>query len=237
VQNAATLFNIIRDYGKRGQPLTRVYPLLYNPDLYRRAYARLYSNQGAMTPGVTPETVDGMNRAKIGQLIDDLRHERFRWTPVRRVQIPKKNGELRPLGVPTWTDKLLQEVIRSILDAYYEPQFSNCSHGFRPNRGCHTALSVVQRGWTGTKWFIEGDIKGCFDNIDHAVLLRILGENIHDSRFLELLRRLLQAGYLEDWRSGATLSGTPQGGVLSPLLANIYGRLFGRKGTVASLLL
>jgi group II intron reverse transcriptase/maturase len=222
VQNAATLLNIIRDHGTRGQPLKRVYPLLYNPNLYLHAYARLYSNQGAMTPGTTPETVDGMNREKIDRLIGDLRHERFRWTPVRRVQIPKKNGKLRPLGLPTWTDKLLQEVIRSILDAYYEPQFSDFSHGFRPGRGCHTALSAVQRGWTGTKWFIEGDIKGCFDNIDHAVLLRILGEKIHDNRFLELIRRLLQAGYLEDWRYGATLSGTPQGGVASPLLANIY---------------
>src|ERR1700674_3936359 len=222
VQNAATLLSIIRDCGKRGRPLERVYPLLYNPDLYLRAYARLYANQGALTPGTTPETVDGMHRAKIDRLIDDLRHERFRWTPVRRVQIPKKNGKLRPLGLPTWTDKLLQEVVRSLLEAYYEPQFSDHSHGFRPGRGCHTALSAVQRGWTGTKWFIEGDIKGCFDNIDHAVLLRILGERIHDNRFLELLRRLLQAGYLEDWRNGATLSGTPQGGVISPLLANIY---------------
>jgi retron-type reverse transcriptase len=216
VQSAATLLTIIREYGKRGRPLKRVYPLLYNPDLYLRAYARLYANQGAMTPGSTPETVDGMNRAKIDRLIDDLRHERFRWTPVRRVHIPKKPGKTRPLGLPTWTDKLLQEVVRSLLDAYYEPQFADSSHGFRPGRGCHTALSAVQRGWTGTKWFIEGDIKGCYDNIDHEVLLRILGEHIHDNRFLELIRRLLQAGYLEDWRYGTTLSGTPQGGVGAP---------------------
>ena len=155
MQNAETLLAIIRDRGKRGLPLQRVYPLLYNPDLYPRAYAKLYANSGAMTPGTTPETVDGMNRAKIERLIDDLRHERFRWTPVRRIQIPKKNGKLRPLGLPTWTDKLVQEVLRSILDAYFEPQFSPHSHGFRPGHGCHTALSAVQRGWTGTKWFIE----------------------------------------------------------------------------------
>jgi group II intron reverse transcriptase/maturase len=222
VQNAETLLSIIRDRGKRGLPLKRVYPLLYNPDLYLRAYARLYSNTGAMTPGATRETVDGMSQVKIDSLIDDLRHERFRWTPVRRVHIPKKNGKLRPLGLPTWTDKLLQEVLRSILDAYFEPQFSANSHGFRPNRGCHTALSGVQRGWTGTKWFIEGDIKGCFDNISPEVLLRILGEKICDNRFLQLVRRLLQAGYLEDWRYGATLSGTPQGGGASPILSNIY---------------
>ena len=222
MQNAETLLAIIQDRGKRGLSLQRVYPLLYNPDLYLRAYAKLYANSGAMTPGTTPETVDGMNRAKIDRLIDDLRHERFRWTPVRRIQIPKKNGKLRPLGLPTWTDKLLQEVVRSILDAYFEPQFSPHSHGFRPGRGCHTALSAIQRGWTGTKWFIEGDIKGCFDNIDHTVVLRVLGERIHDNRFLALIRRLLQAGYLENWRYGATLSGTPQGSILSPGLTNIY---------------
>jgi group II intron reverse transcriptase/maturase len=222
VQSAETILGIIRDRGKWGLPLKRVYPLLYNPNLYLRAYAHLYANQGAMTPGTTPETVDGMSRAKIDRLIDDLRHERFRWTPVRRVHIPKKHGKRRPLGLPTWTDKLLQEVIRSLLEAYFEPQFSAHSHGFRPGRGCHTALRAVQHRWTGTKWFIEGDIKGCFDNIDHEVLLRILGEKIHDTRFLGLIRRLLQAGYVEDWRYGATLSGTPQGGVASPLLANLY---------------
>jgi group II intron reverse transcriptase/maturase len=222
VQNAETILGIIRDRGTWGLPLKRLYPLLYNPDLYLRAYARLYAHPGAMTPGTTPETVDGVSRAKIDRLIDDLRHERFRWTPVRRVYIPKKSGQRRPPGLPTWTDKLLQEVIRSILEAYFEPQFSAHSHGFRPGCGCHTALRAVQRGWTGTKWFIEGDIKGCFDNIDHEVLLRVLGEKIDDNRFLELIRRLLQAGYLEDWRYGAMLSGTPQGGVCSPLLANLY---------------
>lgn len=222
-QNAETLLSIIRERGKRGLPLKQVYPLMYNPHLYLRAYARLYANKRAMTRGASRETVDGMSRMKIDRLIDALRHERFRWTLVRRVHIPKKkNGKLRPLGLPTWTGKLLQEVMRSILDAYFEPQFSVHAHGFRSNRGCHTALSGVQRGWTGVKWFIEGDVKGCFDNISHEVLLRILGDKIHDNRFLQLVRQLLQAGYLEDWRYGATLSGTPQGGVPSPLLSNAY---------------
>ncbi len=163
-----------------------------------------------------------MSLAKIDRIIDALRYERFRWTPVRRVNIPKPNGKTRALGIPTGPDKLLQEVIRMILEAYYEPQFSDRSHGFRPGRGCHTALSNVTTHWTGVRWFVEGDIKGCFDNIDHDVLLSVLGEKLHDNRFLRLLKYLLKAGYMEDWKYGRTLSGTPQGGVVSPVLANIY---------------
>ena len=222
MQNAETVLNVIRERGERGLPLENIYRLLYNREFYLRAYGRLYSNQGAMTRGTTADTVDGMSLAKIDRLIDDLRHERFRWTPVRRVNIPKSNGKTRPLGIPTWTDKLLQEVIRMILEAYYEPQFSDRSHGFRPGRGCHTALSEVAHTWTGVRWFVEGDIKGCFDNIDHEVLLSMLGEKLHDNRFLHLLKYILKAGYMENWKYGRTLSGTPQGGVVSPILSNIY---------------
>jgi len=222
MQNAETILNIVRERGTQGLPLERVYRMLYNPELYLRAYARLYANEGAMTPGITSETVDGMATRKIERIINDLRYERYRWTPVRRIEIPKKNRKLRPLGLPTWSDKLLQEAIRSILEAYYEPRFSNHSHGFRAGRGCHTALCEIRENWIGTKWFIEGDIRGCFDNINHQRLLEILSEHIRDNRFLELIRHLLQAGYLERWCYGATLSGAPQGGVLSPLLSNIY---------------
>ena len=222
MQHAETVLNVIRERGERGLPLENIYRLLYNRNLYLRAYGRIYSNQGATTKGVTAETVDGMSLAKIDRIIDELRYERFRWTPVRRVNLPKSNGGTRPLGLPTWTDKLLQEVIRMILDAYYEPQFSDRSHGFRPGRGCHTALSNVVDYWTGVRWFVEGDIQGCFDNIDHDVLLSVLGEKLHDNRFLRLLKYLLTAGYIEDWKYGRTLSGTPQGGVVSPILANIY---------------
>jgi group II intron reverse transcriptase/maturase len=222
MRDAETTLAIIKDRGQRGLPLEDVYRRLFNPDLYLRAYGRLYQNEGAMTKGITPENVDGMSREKIDATIELLRHERYRWTPVRRVQIPKPNGKMRPLGIPTWSDKLLQEVMRSILEAYYEPQFSPRSHGFRPEKGCHTALKDIFCAWNGTKWFIEGDIKGCFDNIGHAVLLTIIREKIHDNRFLRLVENLLKAGYLERWNYYPTLSGTPQGGIVSPLLANIY---------------
>jgi len=222
VRNAETILAATKDRGKEGKPLDGVYRQLFNPELYYRAYGRLYKNAGAMTRGATEETVDGMSTEKILGIIELLRNERYRWTPVRRKLIPKGNGKTRPLGIPTWSDKLLQEVMRSLMDAYYEPQFSPDSHGFRPDRGCHTALGDVFFAWNGTKWFIEGDIKGCFDNIDHSVLLSILREKIQDGRFIALVEGLLQAGYLEDWKYRPTLSGTPQGGIVSPLLANIY---------------
>lgn len=221
MRNAETILNIIRQRGQRGLPVADAYRLLYQRDLYLRAYGKLYRNQGAMTPGSTVETVDGMSLEKIDTIINALRDERYRWTPVRRTYVSKKNGKRRPLGLPTWSDKLLQEVIRSILEAYYEPQFSNRSHGFRPNRGCHTALRDVMQHGRATKWFIEGDLSACFDRIDHSVLEAILQERFQDNRFLRLMRGLLKAGYLEEWTFNATYSGVPQGGVVSPILSNL----------------
>lgn len=222
MQTAETVLALYQDRGRRGLPLEDIYRQLFNRDHYLRAYGRIYRNTGAMTPGTTPETVDAMSLEKIDKIIDALRREVYRWTPVRRTYIPKKNGKLRPLGIPTWGDKLVQEVVRSLLEAYYEPQFSPQSHGFRPNRGCHTAFGDITKHWRGVKWFVEGDIAQCFDRIDHGVLLSVLGERIHDGRFLRLIAGLLEAGYLEEWVYNATLSGTPQGGVISPILSNIY---------------
>lgn len=223
MRNAETVLGAIHERGKKGLPLEDLYRQLYNPNLYLLAYGRIYRNDGAMTPGATEETADGMSLVKIGTIIDALRHETYRWTPVRRLYIEKKNSrKKRPLGIPTWSDKLLQEVIRLILEAYYEPQFRPTSHGFRPQRGCHTALQEIYHKWVGTKWFIEGDIAQCFDALDHQVLLSILREKIHDNRFVRLIDNLLRTGYLENWRYNATLSGSPQGAVLSPILSNIY---------------
>jgi group II intron reverse transcriptase/maturase len=222
MQKADAIFDIYQKRGSKGLPLECVYKHLFDPELFLRSYGKIYRNFGAMTKGSTKETVDGMGLEKINTIIDRLRMERYKWTPVRRTYIEKANGKMRPLGIPTWSDKLVQEVLRLLLEPYYEQKFSDLSHGFRPGRGCHSALAQIGHLWIGTAWFIEGDIKGCFDNIDHTVLLEIIRRNIHDGRLVELIGGLLRAGYMEDWRYHGTLSGTPQGGILSPLLANIY---------------
>ena len=222
MREACTILQLLRERGKKRLPVERVYRLLYNPNLFLMAYGRIYRNQGAMTKGTTEETADGMALDKITAIIEDLRHERYQWSPARRVYIPKKNGTKRPLGVQSWSDKLVQEVIRLLLDAYLEPQFSPHSHGFRPERGCHTALREIYQNWVGSIWFIEGDISKCFDALSHELLLSILRETIKDERFIRLIRGLLNAGYLEEWRWNQTYSGTPQGSIVSPILANLY---------------
>ncbi|WTE91056.1 reverse transcriptase domain-containing protein [Streptomyces sp. NBC_01614] len=227
MQNAETVLSVIRERGRRGLPLERLYRQLFNRELFLLAYGRIYANKGAMTPGVTKETVEGMSLAKIDGIIGALRAESYRWSPARRVYIPKKNGK-RPLGMPPWSDKLVAEVVRLLLEAYYDAQFSDRSHGFRPKRGCHTALDEVVSVWKGTHWFVEGDISNCFGSLDHSVMLSTLAEKIHDGRFLQLIDRMLKAGYLEDWRWNDTLSGCPQGGIASPILSNIYLDRFDR---------
>lgn len=222
MRQARTILELLRERGKKGLPVERLYRLLYNPDLFLMAYGRIYRNQGAMTKGTTGETADGMNLDKITAIIAALKHEQYRWRPARRVYIPKKNGTKRPLGVQSWSDKLVQEVIRLLLEAYLEPQLSPASHGFRPERGCHTALREIHQHWAGTVWFLEGDISKCFDALSHERLLSILRERIKDERFIRLISGLLRAGYLEEWQWNRTYSGTPQGSIVSPILANWY---------------
>jgi len=222
MQSADSILGIYRERGSKGLPLERVYQRLFDPEFYLRGYGKIYRNFGSMTRGTTRETVDGMSLKKINDIIDLLRRERYRWTPVRRTEIPKPRGGTRPLGIPTWGNKLVQEVLRMLMEAYYEPKFSDHSHGFRPHRGCHSALNEIRKTWRGTVWFIEGDIQGAYDNIDHAIMLEIIRRDIHDGRLLNLIEGLLKAGYMEDWRYYDTPSGTPQGGIISPLLFNIY---------------
>lgn len=222
MQTAEAILQAMHNLGEERKPLTRVYRSLFSEDLFLLAYDRIGRNKGSLTPGTANDTADGTSLADIRSSIDKLRHERFRFRPSRRTRIPKKKGGKRPLGVPDFPEKLVQEALRLLLEAYYEPRFRDCSHGFRPERGCHTALTFIKNKFKGTAWFIEGDIRGCFDNIDHEVLMGILSRDIKDGRLLNLIRMCLEAGYVEDWEYHKTHSGTPQGGIISPLLANIY---------------
>ena len=200
----------------------RLYRYLFSEEMFAVAYQRIYAKQGNMTPGTDGKTIDEMSLERIERLIVSLKDESYQPHPARRVYIPKKNGKKRPLGIPSFEDKLVQEVVRLLLEAIYEGHFEGTSHGFRPHRSCHTALGMIQKSFAGAKWFIEGDINGFFDNIDHNVLISILRERISDERFLRLIRKFLNAGYVEDWKYNKTYSGTPQGGIISPMLANIY---------------
>ena len=216
------LINLTKHSNQKGYKFERLYRLLYNEELYLIAYKNIYMNNGNMTKGTDNNTIDGMSIKRIKDIIISLRDESYQPKPVRRTYIPKKNGKMRPLGIPSFNDKLLQEVIRIILEAIYEGYFEDNSHGFRPKRSCHTALDKIHKTFTGAKWFIEGDIKGFFDNINHNTLIKILSERINDERFLRLIRKFLNAGYMENWVYHKTYSGTPQGGIISPILANIY---------------
>ena len=200
----------------------RLYRILFNEELFYVAYQKIASNGRSTTKGSDGRSIDEMSLARIETLIASLKDESYQPHPSRRVHIPKKNGKTRPLGIPAFEDKLVQEVVRMILEAIYEGHFETTSHGFRPKRSCHTALLHIQKTFSGAKWFIEGDIKGFFDNIDHDVLVGILRERISDDRFIRLIRKFLKAGYVEDWTFHNTYSGMPQGGIVSPILANIY---------------
>jgi RNA-directed DNA polymerase len=206
--------------GRRVKDLRR---LMNHPDLWMQAYLNIQGNKGALTRGTNTTTMDGYSPERAANLVELIREGRYKPNPVRRVNIPTKvAGKMRPLGIPSADDKQVQEVVRMILERIYEPLFKDSSHGFRPSRSCHTALQPMQRGWTGVKWFIDIDIKGYFNNINHEILMELLKKKIEDNQFLALIRDMLKAGYVEDWQFHKTFSGTPQGGIVSPILANIY---------------
>ena len=222
MQQPTVLLAILRKMAQKPEvTFEKLYQKLYNTELWEMAYERIAPTPGNMTPGVDGKTADGMSLDLIDKMIADLKASRYKPTPVRRVYIEKANGKLRPLGIPSFRDKLLQTVVKLILEAIYEPTFSHASHGFRPHRSCHTALAQVKK-MNSVRWWVEGDIKGFFDNLSHETLIRILHKRIKDNRFLYLVNQLMQAGYVEEWRYHRTYSGTPQGGNLSPLLSNIY---------------
>lgn len=207
----------------KNEVFTRLYRYLLRPDIYFVAYKNLYANEGASTKGIDNDTADGFSESYILRIIEKLKSEEYQPLPVRRTYIEKRNSnKLRPLGIPSFTDKLVQEVLRMILEAVYEPIFLDTSHGFRPNRSCHTALMSIKKGFNGARWFVEGDIKGCFDNIDHNTLVKFINSKIKDARLIKLIYKFLKAGYMENWVYHNTYSGTPQGGIVSPLFANIY---------------
>lgn len=223
MRNPINLLSSLQSHSSdRSYTYKRLYRNLYNRELVALAYQNIYANQGNMTKGTDGKTIDAMSLNRIDRIIASLKSESYQPQPSRRTYIPKKNGKMRPLGIPSFDDKLVQECVRLLLEAVYDTGFAKSSHGFRPNHSCHTALKQLQRNFTGVKWFVEGDIKGFFDNIDHDVMIGILSERIKDERFLRLIRKFLKAGYLEDWKYHNTYSGTPQGGIVSPILANIY---------------
>lgn len=212
----------ICDLSRQGKRINGLFRLMESPDLWERAYAEIASNRGALTRGVDDNTLDGFSFERVADIIARIKEGTYRFKPVRRVYIPKANGKKRPLGVPTADDKLVQGAVKLLLELVYEPVFSRHSHGFRRGRSCHTALESIKDIWTGVKWLVDIDVVGFFDNIDHGILLNLLKRRIDDKRFIRLIEGMLKAGYVEDWTFRATFSGTPQGGVVSPILANIY---------------
>lgn len=216
------LNNLAKCAEKFDYKFERIYRNLYNPEFYLLAYSKLAPNSGNLTQGTSKDTIDGFNLKRVNKLIERLKSESYQPHPVRRIYIPKKNGKQRPLGIPSFEDKLVQEVIRMMLEAIYERTFKPTSHGFRPNRSCHTALSEISKRFTGSKWFIEGDINSFFDNIDHHILINLLRKRVNDEKFIRLIWKFLRAGYVEEWKFHKTYSGTPQGGIISPILSNIY---------------
>jgi group II intron reverse transcriptase/maturase len=208
-----------------GKRFRRLYRLLCQPEWLNAALDAIRPNKGFNTPGTDGIRGKDLDEEHVLNLAERLRNGTYQPTPVRRVFIPKQNGKLRPLGLPSAEDKVVQSALKLLLEPLYEGDFRDCSHGFRPERSCHTALKAHLLSRTPT-WTLEGDLESFFDRIDHGILLTLLRKKIADEQVIELIRKFLKAGYLHDWQWHATYSGTPQGGVLSPLLANVVLHAF-----------
>jgi group II intron reverse transcriptase/maturase len=211
----------LSEISKQEKRINGLFRLLENPILWHEAYANIYANKGAITPGVDSRTLDGFSEERVTSIMTRLKNGTYRFQPVRRTYVPKKNGKKRPLGISSGDDKLIQEVVRIILERIYEPVFENSSHGFRPHRSPHTALEQIGEEWTAVKWLIDMDIRDYFTTISHDLLMGLLRKKIADERFLRLIQAMLDAGYLEEWTYHKTYSGVPQGSIVSPVLANI----------------
>ena len=207
---------------KRGKRINGLFRLMEAPMLWHEAYAKIYANEGAITKGTDEVTLDGFSEERVVAIITRLKSGTYRFKPTRRTYIPKKNGKKRPLGISSGDDKLVQEVVRIILERIYEPIFEESSHGFRPERSPHTALQHIDQQGDAVKWWIDMDIRDYFTTINHDRLMKLLQKKIEDKRFLHLIQAMLDAGYLEDWTYHATYSGVPQGSICAPILANVY---------------
>lgn len=198
-----------------------VYKWISSKEMLELVYRNLSSNEGSMTAGMDDKTVDGMRENIIIELSQKLKQESYRFTSMKRVYIPKGNGKMRPLGIPTIYDRIVQEAMRIILEMIFEDKFSENSHGFRPKRSCRTAISSISK-WKGITWMIEGDIKGFFDNVNHGKLAIILEKYIKDQQFMDLYWKLVRAGYIDNGVKYNTYTGAPKGGIVSPILSNVY---------------
>jgi group II intron reverse transcriptase/maturase len=210
----------------KGPVKDHIYKFLLDPRLFQIAYGKLRSNSGNITPGINPITLDGFSEEWIQETIASLKNESFKFTPGRRVNIAKPQGGTRPLTVVSPRDKIVMEVMRMVLEAVFEPRFSSHSHGFRSRRSCHNALKQVREQFSVASWYIEGDISKCFDSIGHHKLMVVVESVIKDRKFTRLIWKSLRTGYFEFKEYQTSLIGTPQGSVISPILANIYMHQF-----------